>query len=64
MKHTDIRPGTEISWSKGIEIIQSVLLLLWNYVRDQYQKIVENDTHIFKCSVTFTKRIMSLTRNR
>ena len=24
MRHTDIRPGTEISWSKGIKIIQSL----------------------------------------
>ena len=43
------------SSSKGIEIIESVLLSLWTYVRNQYQKIFENNTHIFKCNVTFTK---------
>ena len=41
------------SSSKGIEIIESVLLSLWNYVRNQYQKIFENNAHIFKCNVTF-----------
>ena len=45
---------------KGIEITESVLLSLWNYVRNQYQKIFENNTHIFKCNVTFT-RIFDLT---
>ena len=45
-----ITQGAEISWSKGIEIIQS-LLSLWNYIRNQYQKIFENNPHIFKCSV-------------
>ena len=34
----------------------SVLLSLWNYVENQYQKIFENKSHIFKCNVTFTKR--------
>ena len=32
----DRKQGTKISWSKGIEIIQSVLLPLWKYVRNQY----------------------------
>ena len=35
-----------------------------NYARNKLSKIFENNPHIFKCSVTFTKRIMSLTRNR
>ena len=35
------------------EIIQ---ISLWNYVRNQCQKIFENNPHIFKCNVTFTKR--------
>ena len=26
--------------------------------RNQYQKIFENNPHIFKCSVTFTKRCL------
>ena len=26
----------------------SVLLSLWNYIRNQYQKIIENSSHIFK----------------
>ena len=52
----DIKQGSKISWSKGIEIIQSVLLTLLNYVRNQYQKILGNNKHIFKCNVTFTKR--------
>ena len=46
----------KISWSKGIEIIESVLLSLWNYDRDQYQRIFENNPQIFKRNVTFTKR--------
>ena len=52
----DIKQGTEISSSKGIDHTESVVLLLWNYVRNQYQKILENNPHIFKCNVTFTKR--------
>ena len=51
-----MKQGAKISWSKGIEIIESVLLSLWNYVRNQYQKIFENNPHIFKHNVTFTKR--------
>ena len=35
--------------------IYSYLLSLWNYMRDEYQKILENNSHIFKCSVAFTK---------
>ena len=35
---------------------ESVLLSLWNYVRNQYQKIFKNNPHIFKRNVTFTKR--------
>ena len=35
---------------------ESVLLSLWNYVRNQYQKISKNNPHIFKRNVTFTKR--------
>ena len=66
--HGDIKQGTKISWSKGIEIIQnlfsyhtkSVLLSLWNYVENQYQKIFENNPYIFKCNVTFTKRDLCL----
>ena len=45
----DIRPGVEISWSKGIEIIQS---LFFYY----YEIMLEMNIRIFKCSVTFTKR--------
>ena len=52
----DMKQGAKILWSKGIEIIESVLLSLWNYVRNQYQKIFENNPHIFKYNVTFTKR--------
>ena len=33
-----------------------MLLSLWNYARDQYQKIFENKPHIFKRNVTFTMR--------
>ena len=43
----------------GLQVLKSykpVLLSLWNYVRNQYQKIFENSLHIFKCNVTFTKR--------
>ena len=39
-----------MSWSKCIEITQSVLFPLWNYVRNQYQKIFESNPHIFKCN--------------
>ena len=35
---------------------ESALLSLWNPVRNQYQKIFENNPHIFKFNVTFTKR--------
>ena len=41
-----IKQGAKISWSKDIEIMQSVLLPLWNYVRNQSQKILENNPHI------------------
>ena len=41
-------------------MIQFVLLALWIYVRNQYQKIFENNSHIFKCNVTFTKRHFDL----
>ena len=44
-----------MSWSKGTEIIDVVLLSLWNYVRNQYQEISENNPHIFKCNMTSTK---------
>ena len=43
---------TSATW-EAPEIIQ---ISLWNYVRNQYQKIFENNPHIFKCNVTFTKR--------
>ena len=39
---------------------ESVLSLLWHYVRNQYQKIFENKPHIFKCNVAFTKRDLQL----
>ena len=52
----DIKQGTKITWSEGFwNRIESVLLSLWDYVRSQYQKIFENNPHIFKCSVAFTK---------
>jgi len=54
------KTGTKVSWSEGIEIIQSVLLSLWNSVRNQYQRIFENNPHISKCDVTFAKRDLSL----
>ena len=43
---------TSATWEAS-EIIQ---ISLWNYVRNQYQKIFENNPHTFKCNVTFTKR--------
>ena len=45
----DIKQGTNISQSKGTEIIQSVLLSLWNDVRNQYQKIFENNPNFLTC---------------
>ena len=45
-----------MSWSEGIEIIQSLFFYHRNNVRNQYQNIFENNAHIFKCYVTFTKR--------
>ena len=45
---------------KDIEIIESVLLPLWNYVRNQYQEIFENNPGIFKSNVTITKRDFDL----
>ena len=39
---------------------ESVLLLLWNYVKGKYQKIFENNPHIFKCNASFTKRHFDL----
>ena len=57
MKHSrNIKQGVKVSWSKGIKIIQSLFFYHCNNVRNQYQKIFENDTHIFMCYVTFTKR--------
>ena len=35
---------------------KSVILSLWYYGRNQCQEIFENNPHIFKCNVTFTKR--------
>jgi len=43
---------TGATW-EAPEIIQ---ISLWNYVRNQYQKIFESNPHTFKCNVTFTKR--------
>ena len=43
---------------------ESVLLFLWNYVRNQYEKIFENNPHSFKCSVTFTKRDLWLSHGK
>ena len=43
-------------------LLPFVLLPLWNYVRNQYQKVFENTLHIFKCSVTFTQRDLWLGR--
>ena len=40
---------------------ESVLLSLWNCVKDKYQKILENNPHIFKCNASFTKRDFDLT---
>ena len=45
---------------KGIEIIESILLPLWNYVINQYQEIFENNPGIFKSNVTITKRNFDL----
>jgi len=46
-----IKQGTKISWSKGFEIIESVLLSMWNcLILEQISK------DVFKCSLTFTKR--------
>ena len=68
--HTHTHTHAHMHTRKGIEIIQSlfsfffflsVLLLLWNYVRKQYQKIFENNSLIFKHSVTFTKKDLWLT---
>ena len=43
-------------WSKGTEVTESVLVSLPNYVRNEYQKIFENNPPVFKSNVTFTKR--------
>ena len=55
-----MKQGAKISWSKGIEIIESVLLSLWNYVRNQYQKIFENNPHIFKSMWHLPREIFDL----
>ena len=47
----DIKQGAKMSWSKCIDIIQSL-----NVIRNQHQKVFENNPHIFKCNMTFTKR--------
>ena len=47
--------GEKNSWSKGTEIIQSTLWSLWNYIKNQYQKIFENNPNIFKFNMIFTK---------
>ena len=54
--YRDIKQGAKISRSKGTEILESVLLSMWNYVRNQHQKIFENNPHIFKWNVIFIKR--------
>ena len=42
----------QLNWTeKDTEIIESVLLSSWNYVRDQYQKIFENNPHIFLAGI-------------
>ena len=48
----------KVQKSHGLKVLksESVLLTLWNYVRNQYQNIFENISHILKCNVTFTKR--------
>ena len=36
------------------------VIIICNYIRNQYQKIFENNPHIFKSNVTFTKRLWHL----
>ena len=55
-KTRDLKQGAKISLSTGTEIIQSFFSYHWNYVRNQYQKIVGNNLHVFKYSLTFTQR--------
>ena len=53
----DIKQSAKMSWSKHIEIIESVLLSLWNYVRNQYEEIFENNPPIFKCKWPLPRKI-------
>ena len=51
-----MKQGAKVSWSKGFETVESVLLSLWSYINNQYQKIFQTNPYIFKHHVTFTKR--------
>ena len=50
----DIKQGAKCSWSKDTEN-HAESVITWNYARNDYQKIFENNTKIFKCNVIFTK---------
>ena len=52
----DIRHGAKISWSKGIEIIWSLFSYNCGIMLKSISKSFENNPHIFKCNMTFTKR--------
>lgn len=53
-----MKQGAKTLQSRGIEIIESALLSLWNYAENQYQKIFQTNPYIFKHHVTFTKRAL------
>ena len=55
----DIKQGAKMSWSKGTEIIQSVLWSLWNYARQISFFFLLNMFWDSKCKETVTEVINS-----
>ena len=42
-----MKQGAKVSWSKGFETVESVLLSLWSYINNQYQTL-ENHKWIYR----------------
>ena len=52
--------ANELNWKRYWNHTESVLLSLWNYVRNQYQKIFENNPHNFKSMWHLPREIFDL----
>ena len=56
----DIKQSAKISWSKVLKSYRVCSLIIVDYVRNQYQKVFENNPYISTCNMTFIKRDLQL----